>query len=200
MEIMAHPGSGDEQRFTVAYSRASDDPSGALAALIASGGLGRLLHELGNQENLDHLPESVAEMKETLEVVREALVGLEARRRLLMMAARGRFRGDFPVRDLAKHAGLATMTAQHWLEKDRGRWPALAPEAGNEVRVLLTVGDQAELVTARHPASAPLRVPAARIAEQAGLPVNELPGRRFTVHRLTATDADGFILLDDPRV
>ncbi|WP_344952799.1 hypothetical protein [Sphaerisporangium flaviroseum] len=46
--------------------------------------------------------------------------------------------------------------------------------------VLLTVGDSAQLVTALHPASAPLGVPAARIAEQAGLPENELPGRRFT--------------------
>lgn len=66
--------------------------------------------------------------------------------------------------------------------------------------VLLTVGDQAELVTHLHPAAAPLRVPAARIAEQAGLPANELPGRRFTVARLTQDAADGFTLLDDPRV
>ncbi|WP_067171161.1 hypothetical protein [Microtetraspora niveoalba] len=67
------------------------------------------------------------------------------------------------------------------------------------VLVLLTVGDQAELVTDLHPKSAPLRVPAARIAEQAGLPANELPGRRFTVTRLTEDDANGFTLLNDPR-
>ncbi|MEZ0072267.1 hypothetical protein [Planotetraspora sp. GP83] len=68
-----------------------------------------------------------------------------------------------------------------------------------QARVLLTFGDQAELVTALYTADAPLRVPAARIAEQAGLPVNELPGRRFTVASLTRDDADGFTLLDDPR-
>ncbi|WP_285705474.1 hypothetical protein [Microtetraspora sp. NBRC 16547] len=68
------------------------------------------------------------------------------------------------------------------------------------VYVLITAGDEAELVTDLHPKSAPLRVPAARIAEQTGLPVNELPGRRFTVATLTVTDADGFTLLDDPRL
>jgi hypothetical protein len=130
---------------------------------------------------------------------RDALADLETRRRLLLTAARARFQGDFPVRELAQHAGLATMTAQRRLEEDRGRWPGLAPETGNEVQVLLTVGDQAELITAWHPASAPLRVPAARIAEQAGLPANELPGRRFMVQRLTSTTADGFTLVDDPR-
>ncbi|PZG08929.1 hypothetical protein C1J01_38365 [Nonomuraea aridisoli] len=72
-------------------------------------------------------------------------------------------------------------------------------EPDNEVRVILTVGDQAELVTSRHPASAPLRVPVARIAEQAGLAAEDLPGRRFTVERLTAADADGFVLAENPR-
>lgn len=66
--------------------------------------------------------------------------------------------------------------------------------------VLLTYGDTAELITSRHPANAPLRVPAARIAEQAALPVGELPGRRFAVAQLSDGDADGFTLLDDPRV
>ncbi|GAA3168513.1 hypothetical protein [Nonomuraea salmonea] len=70
---------------------------------------------------------------------------------------------------------------------------------GVEVTVLLTVGDEAELITPRHDVSAPLRVPAERIASQAGLPANELPGRRFTVERLTASDADGFALVVDPR-
>jgi hypothetical protein len=69
-----------------------------------------------------------------------------------------------------------------------------------EVRVLLNFGEIAELVTPLHPASAPLSVSAARIAEQAGLPTNELPGRRFTVTTLTSADADGFALVNDPRV
>lgn len=200
LEITEYPGSGDERSFTVVYSHACDDPTGELARLIDSGRLERLLHELGNGENLDHLPESAADMEEALHVVRDAMDDLETRRRLLMTAARTRFRGDFPVRELAKASGLATMTAQRRLEEDRGRWPALAPEAGNEVQVLLTVGDQAHLITPKHAASAPLRVSAVRIAEQAGLPANELPGRRFTVERLTATDADGFTLVNDPRL
>jgi hypothetical protein len=66
-------------------------------------------------------------------------------------------------------------------------------------RVLMTVGDVAELTTPLHPASAPLRVPSSRIAEQADLPANELPGRLFTVEQLSATDADGFRLASDPR-
>ncbi|GAA1662406.1 hypothetical protein GCM10009733_070030 [Nonomuraea maheshkhaliensis] len=68
------------------------------------------------------------------------------------------------------------------------------------VTVLLTIGEEAELITPHHDANAPLRVSAHRIAAQAGLPANELPGRRFTVERLTATDADGFALVDDPRL
>ncbi|WP_220040299.1 hypothetical protein [Nonomuraea aridisoli] len=199
MEITTHGGSGDEQRFTVAYSRTADDPSGALTAMASSGGLGRLLHEVGNGESVDHLPESAAEMEEALHLVRDVLAGLETRRRLLMSAAREHFRGDFPLRDLAEHAGLSTMTARRRLEEDRGRWPGLRAEPDNEVRVILTVGDQAELVTSRHPASAPLRVPVARIAEQAGLAAEDLPGRRFTVERLTAADADGFVLAENPR-
>ncbi|MEU8357443.1 hypothetical protein AB0C27_15645 [Nonomuraea sp. NPDC048882] len=43
-------------------------------------------------------------------------------------------------------------------------------------------------------------MPAARIAQQAGLPASELRGRRFSVERLEEDDADGFRLLDDPRV
>lgn len=70
-----------------------------------------------------------------------------------------------------------------------------------EVRVTITVGDVAHLATPLHTTpDSRLRIPAARIAQQAGLPVNELPGRRFTVECLTQEDADGFILLDDPRL
>ncbi len=200
MEITNHPGDSDEQSFTVTYSRTDDDPGGVLTELVSSGRLGRLLHELGQGQSSDHLPESAADMREALHTVRDALEALEVRRRLLMTAARAYFREDFPVRELAGDAGLATMTAQRRVQEDRGRWPGLASEADNEVLVLLTVGDWAEVVTARHPASAPLRLPAVRIAEQAGLPCNELPGRRFTVERLTEADADGFRLVHDPRL
>jgi hypothetical protein len=70
----------------------------------------------------------------------------------------------------------------------------------NTARVLVTVGDVAELTTPLHPATAPLRVPSERIARQADLPANELPGRRFTVETLTQDDADGFRLVNDPRL
>ncbi|MFI6603836.1 hypothetical protein ACIBHX_47035 [Nonomuraea sp. NPDC050536] len=69
-----------------------------------------------------------------------------------------------------------------------------------EVRVVLTIGDQAELITPLHSAAAPLRISAVKVANEAGLPVNELPGRRFAVRSLTADSADGFTLLNDPRL
>jgi hypothetical protein len=69
-----------------------------------------------------------------------------------------------------------------------------------EVRVLLTVGDDAELVTPDHSAEAPLRVPAADIARDAGLPANELPGRRFTAVRDGHGGFRDFRLVFDPRV
>ncbi|MEU9837534.1 hypothetical protein AB0D67_38880 [Streptosporangium sp. NPDC048047] len=68
------------------------------------------------------------------------------------------------------------------------------------VHVLITVGEVAELLTPRHTVAAPLRVSAERIAAQTGLPVNELPGREFTVTRLDDDDADGFALVNDPRL
>nr|WP_062336162.1 hypothetical protein [Herbidospora sakaeratensis] len=73
------------------------------------------------------------------------------------------------------------------------------PIPPGQARVLLNVGDDSELVTSRHPATAPLRVPSARIAQQAGLPTGELPGRTFAVHMIGENDADGFTLLNDPR-
>ncbi|GHE32015.1 hypothetical protein GCM10017673_38480 [Streptosporangium violaceochromogenes] len=81
----------------------------------------------------------------------------------------------------------------------------MEPIADGEAVVLLTFEREedviAELLTARHPSpDDPLRVPAGRIAEQAGLPVVELAGRRFAVESLTDGDADGFRLLDDPRL
>ncbi|WP_055483804.1 Arc family DNA-binding protein [Sphaerimonospora mesophila] len=72
--------------------------------------------------------------------------------------------------------------------------------ADGEALVLLTVGDTAHVVTAMHPTAAPLQLPAQRIADQAGLPANDLPGRRFRVARLGMDDADGFTLLNDPRL
>jgi len=67
------------------------------------------------------------------------------------------------------------------------------------VRVMLLFGDQAELITPEHDHTAPLRVPAAVIADDADLPANELPGRRFTATR-TADGYRDFQLVDDPRL
>ncbi|MEV3980783.1 hypothetical protein [Nonomuraea sp. NPDC049758] len=49
-----------------------------------------------------------------------------------------------------------------------------------EGRVLLLYGSLAEIVTAHHPTTDPLRVPAAELAEQLGIEAQALPGRRFT--------------------
>lgn len=68
-----------------------------------------------------------------------------------------------------------------------------------ETQVLLTVGDQAELITPEHTAENPLRMPMATIAQEAGLPENELPGRRFTAIRDGQSYRD-FKLVDDPRI
>ncbi|MFG2002311.1 hypothetical protein ACGFNU_24475 [Spirillospora sp. NPDC048911] len=68
-----------------------------------------------------------------------------------------------------------------------------------EVRVLLLLGDQADLTTPDHGPHNALRMPAADIARDAGLPANELPGRRLTAIR----DGDSFRdfqLVDDPRI
>jgi hypothetical protein len=67
------------------------------------------------------------------------------------------------------------------------------------VKVLLTVGDEAELITPDHDARSPLRVPAAVIARDADLPENELPGREFTAVR-DGDDLHDFRLLRDPRI
>lgn len=68
------------------------------------------------------------------------------------------------------------------------------------ILVLLTVGDEACVVSSDDIDSDLPRVPAADIARDAGLPANELPGRRFTAIQ----DADGrlsdFRLVDDPRL
>lgn len=60
------------------------------------------------------------------------------------------------------------------------------------VRVLLLLGDQAEIVADVPPAERdePARYPAADIATAVGVPVSDLPGRRLTAdvgddHRLT---------------
>ncbi|MCP9947257.1 hypothetical protein [Actinomadura madurae] len=76
--------------------------------------------------------------------------------------------------------------------------PATGPERIT-VQVMLTFGDTAELVTPDHDHRDPLRVPAADIARDAELPVNELPGRFFTAER--ASDGfRAFRLVDDPRL
>ncbi|MFE0036818.1 hypothetical protein [Streptomyces sp. NPDC059015] len=48
------------------------------------------------------------------------------------------------------------------------------------VKVLLLVGDQAEIVADAPDPAAPERYPATEIAEAVGLPTDELPGRQLT--------------------
>lgn len=72
-----------------------------------------------------------------------------------------------------------------------------------QVRCVLVFGSgpdaRAELETPWHRASAPMAVRAGDIAEQAGLPVGELPGRRFWAEG-DANGLSGFVLVDDPRI
>jgi hypothetical protein len=67
-----------------------------------------------------------------------------------------------------------------------------------QVQVLLLTGDYAELVTPWHTAQAPLRLPAAGIARDADLPVDELPGRWLTATG-TKDTLHSFRLVHDPR-
>lgn len=58
------------------------------------------------------------------------------------------------------------------------------------VKILLLVGDEAEVVADAPDAATPERYPAATIAEAVGLPARDLPGRKLTAevgagHRLT---------------
>ena len=48
------------------------------------------------------------------------------------------------------------------------------------VKVLLLVGDEAEVVADAPDAATPERYPAATIAEAVGLPARDLPGRKLT--------------------
>ncbi|MEV4059708.1 hypothetical protein [Nonomuraea dietziae] len=60
------------------------------------------------------------------------------------------------------------------------------PSARVEARVLLLFGDQAEVLTPHHGALDPLRVPAAKLADELGVEVAQLPGVRF----LAVVDGD----------
>lgn len=48
------------------------------------------------------------------------------------------------------------------------------------VRVLITIGDQAELITPTRTADNPLRVPAAAISADTGIPIERLAGKKLT--------------------
>lgn len=54
------------------------------------------------------------------------------------------------------------------------------PPARVEARVQLLYGSLAEVVTPYHPSDDPIRVPAAELAEQLGVALAELAGKRFT--------------------
>jgi hypothetical protein len=72
--------------------------------------------------------------------------------------------------------------------------------ARETVQVMLLFGDEAELLTPDHDHSNPLRMPAAVIANDADIPANELPGRRFTAVPDGAGGYRDFRLVDDPRL
>jgi hypothetical protein len=63
------------------------------------------------------------------------------------------------------------------------------------VTVLVVVGDQAELTTPTRTAENPLRVPAADITADTGIPRGRLPGRRLTAV-VTETIEDGMTARD----
>ncbi|NUT10388.1 MAG: hypothetical protein HOQ38_07905 [Nonomuraea sp.] len=196
MRITDYAAEGDARRFTVEYSAQADDPSGLMSQLAEDGELGEVLRELGHGRLREHVPGSVAEFRRVFAALGPALGALEERRRVLITAARHGFPGEFSWRGLAAELELAPTTVKRWVEA-QGKDLRVAED---EVLVLLTVGEQALLVTSRHPAQAPLRMPATAIAEQAGLPMGELAGRRFSVRALSDTHADGFRLVDDPRL
>ncbi|MCP2339187.1 hypothetical protein [Actinomadura rupiterrae] len=72
-----------------------------------------------------------------------------------------------------------------------------------EVLVLLTVGDDAIVVVPARD-DREVRMPSAVIAGDAGIPVGELPGRRFAATWTQVADREytlgEFVLLNDPRV
>ncbi|QIS16620.1 MULTISPECIES: hypothetical protein [Nocardia] len=68
-----------------------------------------------------------------------------------------------------------------------------------QVRVVLVFGEQAQLETPWSTRETPVWVPASDIAQQAELPVNELPGRLFWVTR-DDNGLSGFRLVFDPRL
>ncbi len=71
-----------------------------------------------------------------------------------------------------------------------------------KVRCMLVFGSgpdaRAEFTSPWHGSRAPFRVRAGDVAEQAGLPVGELPGREFWAVG-DAEGLSGFELVDDPR-
>ncbi|WP_040853795.1 hypothetical protein [Nocardia niigatensis] len=73
------------------------------------------------------------------------------------------------------------------------------PDGRAMLRVMLTYGDEAHAVTPWHTGRSPMILPAAEIARDADIPVNELPGREFTA----TGDENGlrdFKLVNDPRI
>lgn len=73
-----------------------------------------------------------------------------------------------------------------------------------EIDVLIVVGKEPpEAHVAVRGTNSSLVVPAGRIADDAGIPVNELPGRRFRAVMTMgedSTDLADFALVNDPRV
>ncbi|MEV0306517.1 hypothetical protein [Nonomuraea fuscirosea] len=120
---------------------------------------------------------------------RSALVGMSPAQ-LQELSAAASFLGAVADEALSAQAGngggdrrqegqLAEPSVEDW---ERG--PDAASGVGErsarvEGRVLLLHGDAAVVVTPFHPQGDPLRVPAVGLAEQLGIDVQQLPGRRF---------------------
>lgn len=99
---------------------------------------------------------------------------------------------------LAKAAGVSRARVYQIRDEERAQILTL-PDGRAVVLVMLTFGDEAHVVTPEHSHKAPLKVPSQTIADQAGIPANELPGLRFAATRTNDGGYTGFELLDDPR-
>jgi hypothetical protein len=99
---------------------------------------------------------------------------------------------------IAKAAGVSRARIYQIRDEENIKITHL-PDGRPLLRILLIFGDEAHVVTPEHTYKEPLRMPAKVIAREAGLPVNELPGRKFTATRAEDGTYSRFELLHDPR-
>lgn len=89
------------------------------------------------------------------------------------------------------------MKVMDW--KRPARTYAVRPDGRVELRVILNFGAESHAVTPWHTARNPMRLVAADIARDCGLPEGELPGREFTATG-DETGLRDFALAHDPRL